>query len=132
MSQHSAGPDRAEGPILGHTRIWVGWSQAILEPVRDASCRRPAVFPQHRRDLAPAIESAQADLPAHHEADEQDERGVLGGQGALGLPAPAKLLVQALDHVGRAQRLPLTPGALEEGEEFLAPLLQAADDARAA
>jgi hypothetical protein len=35
MSQHSAGPDREEGPILGDTQIWVGVSRAILEPVRE-------------------------------------------------------------------------------------------------
>jgi Nucleotidyl transferase len=36
---------------------------AILEPKRDASCGRLAAGAQHRGDLPPAVEPAQADLP---------------------------------------------------------------------
>jgi hypothetical protein len=102
-------------------------SNAFLEPMRDASCSGPAALPQDRRDLAPAIEAAQADLPADHEAEEQDQRGVLAGQRALGLHA--ELFVQALNEVGRAQRLPLALREPEEGEQFVAAFLEAADDA---
>ena len=80
MSQHSAGPDREEGPIWAIPRYGVGPSNAILGQMRDASCGRLTARAQHRGDLTPAIEPAQSDLPADHEAEEQDERGVLGGQ----------------------------------------------------
>jgi hypothetical protein len=100
MSQHSAGPDRAERPILGGTQIWVGLFGALLDQVRDASCGRPTVFSQQRGDLTPAVEPAQPDLPADNQADEQDERRVLGRQRALGLHTPAEFLIQPLDHVG--------------------------------
>jgi hypothetical protein len=100
MSQHSAGQDRQEEPILGDTQISVGPSNAILEPMHDASCRGPAALAQRRGDLAPTVEPAQPDLPADHEAEERDERYVLSGQRALGLHAPAELLIQAFDHVG--------------------------------
>ena len=53
--------------------------------MRDASCRRLAAEPQHGGDVAPAVEATQADLAADHEAEEQDQRGVLGGQRALRL-----------------------------------------------
>ena len=98
----------------------------------DASCCRPSVFTEHRRDLAPTVEPAQPDWPTDHEAEEQNQRGILSGQRALGLHASSELLVQALDHVGRAQRLPLALGELEEGEQLLATLLQGADHAGAA
>jgi hypothetical protein len=50
--------------------------------------------PQRGGDLAPAIEATEPDLPADHKAEEEDQRGILGGQRALGLHAPTKLLVQ--------------------------------------
>jgi hypothetical protein len=53
----------------------------------------------------------------------------LDGSGRL--HAPAELLVEPLDHVCAAKRLPLRPGEPEEGEQLLAPLLQAAHHARA-
>jgi hypothetical protein len=34
------------------------------------------MLPQHRGDLPPAIDPAQPDLPARHEAEEQDQRSV--------------------------------------------------------
>ena len=67
---------------------------------------------QHRWDLAPAIETAQPDLSADHETEEQHERGVLGGQRALGLHPPPELFIQPLDAVGGAERLPLRLGKI--------------------
>ena len=100
--------------------------------MRDASCGGPAALAQDCRDLAPAIEAAQADLPADHEAEEQDERGVLCRQRALGLHAPPEFLVQPLNDIRGAQRLPLPLRELEEREQLLATLLQAADGSGAA
>jgi hypothetical protein len=58
------------------------------------------VGPDYKRPAVPT-QPAQPDLPADDQADEQDERRVLGGQRALGLHTPAELLVQPLDHVVR-------------------------------
>src|SRR5262249_45903242 len=86
-----------------------------------ASCGRPTVFPRQRGDPVPAVEPAQPDLLGDGQADEQDERGGLGGQRALGLHAPAELLVQALDQsVGRSV-FPLALRELEENEQLLGP-----------
>ena len=63
-------------PLLGHTRVWVRESNAILEPLRDASCCRTPAWTEYGRDLAPAIQAPQANLPAGHEAEEQHERRV--------------------------------------------------------
>src|SRR5262245_16017453 len=132
MSQHSAGLDREEWRILGHTQIRVDPSTAILGQMRDASCGRLAARAQHRGDLTPAVEPAQSDLPADHEAEEQDQRGVLGGQAALRLHAPAELLVEALDDIRGPERLPLALGELEEGGQLVPALLETADHAGAA
>jgi hypothetical protein len=59
--------------------------------MRDASCRGSALA-EHRRDLAPAIHASEADLAASHEAEEQDERRVLGRQATLSLHPPPELL----------------------------------------
>jgi hypothetical protein len=91
MVQHSSGLDRQKGAISVDILVSMHPSNTILEPMRDASCGGPTALAQDRGDLAPAIEAAQADLPAGHEAEEQDERGVLRRQRALGLHAPAEL-----------------------------------------
>jgi len=87
--------------------------------MRDASCR-DRVLVEHRGDFPPAVNPAQLDLPTHHEAEEQGQRRVFAGQRALRLHAPAKLLVEPLDRVRGAQRLPLRLGEGEEREQFVA------------
>src|SRR5881409_389437 len=87
--------------------------------MRDASCR-DRVLVEHRGDFPPAVNPAQLDLPTHHEAEEQGQRRVFAGQRALRLHAPAKLLVEPLDRVRGAQRLPLPFGEGEEREQFVA------------
>jgi hypothetical protein len=57
---------------------------------------------------------------------------VLGGQRALGLHVLAELLVEAPRHIGGPERPPLVLRKLEKGEQLLAALPQAVDDARAA
>src|SRR5262245_28551045 len=114
MSQHSAGPDRGEGPIRENTWIWVGPSNAILEPKARCVMRRLAAGTQHGGNLAPAIEPAQTDLAADDETEAQHEGRVLGGQAALRLHTSAELLVEALDHVGGPERLPLAFRKLKE------------------
>jgi hypothetical protein len=51
-----------------------------------------------------AVDPPQLDLSAGDQAEEQDQGGVLRGQRALGLDAPAELLIEPLDDVGRARR----------------------------
>ena len=51
-----------------------------------------------------AVDLPQLDLSAGHEAEEQDQRRVLGRERALSLHAPPEFLVEALDDVGSAQR----------------------------
>src|SRR5205085_11759517 len=49
---------------------------------RARSCRHRRVLAEHRGDLPPPVDPAQLDLPAYHEAEEQDQRGVLARQRA--------------------------------------------------
>ena len=95
-----------------------------------ASSRYRRAVPQHRRDFPPAVDPAQLDLPARHKAEEQDERGVFARQGALRLHAASEFSVKSLDHVCRAQRLPLLFGEGEEREELVAAFPQARHHAR--
>lgn len=100
--------------------------------MRDASCGRLATPAEHRRDVAPSIDTPQPDLAAGHETEEQDQRRVLGRQAALRLHPAPELLVQPLNHVRGPERLPLALGELEEREQLFVPLLEAADHAGAA
>src|SRR5439155_16332750 len=75
---------------------------------------------------------AQLDLAACHETEEQDHRRVLGWQRTLRLHAAPEFFVEPLDHVRRAQCLPLRLGEAEEREELLATFPQARHHARAA
>jgi hypothetical protein len=72
------------------------------------------------------VKLAQGDLPGGDEAVEQQERGTFAGQQALRLDAPAKLLVQPFNDVRGAQRLPLLARKVEDGQQLVVPLLQAA------
>jgi hypothetical protein len=60
------------------------------------------VRPSYGRDLPPAVDPAQLDLPTGHEAEEQNQRRVLGGQRALRFHASAKsgLLYLGLSEAG--------------------------------
>src|SRR5215470_18366851 len=69
---------------------------------------------EHDGDLPPAVDPAQLDLPAGHEAEEQDQGRVLGRQRALRFHASAKFLVEPLNCVRRPQRLPLGSGKGKE------------------
>jgi hypothetical protein len=64
------GRDREERADFGDTQIWVGSSDAILEPLRDASCDRPVALTEDCGDSEPAVELERADLPAGDEAEE--------------------------------------------------------------
>src|SRR5712692_7067947 len=80
---------------------------------------------EHRRDLPPAVDPAQLDLPAGHEAKEQDQCGVLGRQRALRLHAAPEFLVEPLDRIRGSQRLPLGAWEPEEREQFVTAFPQA-------
>src|SRR5437667_4977492 len=99
--------------------------------MRNASCR-DRVLVEHPGDFPPAVDPAQLDLPTHHEAEEQGQRCVFAGQRALRLQAPAKLLVEPLNRVRGAQRLPLPFGEGEEREQFVAAFPKAHHHAWAA
>src|SRR6516165_1619918 len=79
-------------------------------------------------ERVPAVDAAQADLPAGEQGPEQHASGFGAGQQALRLDAPLKLLVQPLDGIGAPDRLPLLRRIAQEGEEPRAGLLQAIDD----
>ena len=64
---------------------------------------------EHRRNLPPAVDPAQLDLPVSHETEEQNHRRVFAWQRALRLHAPTELLVEPLDHVRAPQCLPFCP-----------------------
>ncbi len=78
--------------------------------MRDASCGTSSALTEHRRDVAPSVDTPQADLPADDEPEEQAERRILGGQAGLRLHATPNLLVQPLNHVRGLQGLPLAEG----------------------
>src|SRR5882762_149824 len=71
-----------------------------VERQGDASCRDRCVLAEHGGDLPPAVDPAQLDLPARHEAEQQSQRRVFARQ--------------------RALRLPLCLGKAEERQEFVA------------
>src|SRR3989449_3615499 len=83
----------------------------------------PCVLTGHRGDLPPAIDPAQLDLPAHHEAEEQNQSRVLGRQRALCLHASAKFFVEPFNRVRGAQRLPLRYREAEERPQLVATFL---------
>src|SRR5262245_39025241 len=116
MVQHSSGLDCQIDAISADILVSMRPSNAVLVPTRDASCGRPASLTQHHRNVAPPVEAPQPNLAAGHEAEEEDERGVLGRQRALGLHAPAEFLVQPLNDIRGAQRLPLPLWELKERE----------------
>src|SRR5437762_219405 len=93
---------------------------------------RPTCLAEHGGDLLPAVDPAQPDPPAGHEAEEQDHRRVLGGQRALRFHASAKFLMEPLNRVGGSQRLPLLFREPEERQELLAAFPQARHHTRAA
>jgi len=64
--------------------------------------------------------------------EEQDQRSVFARQRALRLYGPAKLFVEPLNRVRRAQRFPLCFGEREKREQFVAACSKAATEARAA
>jgi hypothetical protein len=57
--------------------------------------------------MLPADQAAQRDLAAAQEAEEQEQNRFFAGQRSLGFGPPAKLLVDSLQRIGGAQRLPL-------------------------
>ena len=89
--------------------------------MRDASCDASPSRAEHPRDVAPSIEAPQSDLSAGHEAEEEDQRRVLGWQATVGLHPAPELLVQPLNHVRRSERLPWALGKLEDRSSFSPP-----------
>src|SRR2546422_10249446 len=122
-------------PRYGSHHPMRSWSLYGPRP-RGASAESSRGWPHpladDRRQLLVAVELAERDLPGGDETEEQDESAVLGRQGALCLHAAPELLVEALDHVGGAQCLPLRLGEAEERQQLSARFVQALDDARTA
>jgi len=79
MVQRTSERDCQKDAILEHPLVWVRPSNGILAPMRDASCCSPPL-PEHRWDVTPPIDAPQPDLAASHEAEEEDQRRVLGGK----------------------------------------------------
>src|SRR5713101_1814734 len=96
-----------------------------------ASSRFRRVLAQHRRDCPPAVDPAQLDLSADHQAKEQNQRRLFARQGTLCLHAAPELLMEPLNRVRGSQCLPLNFGEAEEREELSPPSPQARYHARA-
>jgi len=93
-----------DGPLLAQElRSWPGPYGGI--PPIGCSCRWLHPRVDDGGDLRVAVDLAGRDLPDREEAEEQDQRRVLGWQGALRLHPPAEFLVELLDDVGGAQGL---------------------------
>src|SRR6266542_4229600 len=84
------------------------------------------------RHVLKADDAAKDDLPAAQETEEEQEHRVLTRQRSLGLRSPAELLVDPLERVGRAQRLPLRGRVTQEREELVTGLVEARDHGLAA
>ena len=84
-------------PILGGVKIWSRGATGRDGAARDASCRDQRALTQHDRDFPPTIDAPQPDLSAGHETEQQDQRRILGREGALRLDAPAEFFVEALE-----------------------------------
>src|SRR5262249_3802639 len=71
---------------------------------------------------------SQLDLPARHEAEEQNKGRVFRGEGALRLHASPELFVESFNRVCSPQRLPLRFREGKKRQEFVAAFAQARDD----
>ena len=80
----------------------------------------------------PADEAAQRDLAAAQESEEQEQNRLFIGERGLGFGPPPELLVDPLQRIGGAQRLPLRKRESYEGKELVAGLLEAGADRVAA
>ena len=110
---------RGEHDVNRQGRIWLqspveASGHIGLSPHVRRDSRGAHPLADHRAEVCVAVELAPRDLAGGDEAEEQDERTVLGGQRALRLHAPAELLVQPLDAVGGPERLPLGFGKLKK------------------
>jgi hypothetical protein len=80
----------------------------------------------------PADEPAQGNLAAAQEAEKQKQNRLLAGKRSLGLGPPPEFLVDSLQRVGGAQRLPLRNRKSGKGKELVAGFLEASADGLAA
>src|SRR5262249_30994234 len=82
----------------------------------------------HSLHILIAVECPRFDLTAAQQAKEQKQYCILGGQTRLRLRPSAKLLVDALERVRRAECLPLRPGKRNGGTAVarIAPVAGAA------
>ena len=99
-----------------------------------ASRRHYRVLTEHHgdRDLPPAVDPAQLDLAAGHEAEKQNDRRVLARQRALRLHAAAKLFVKPLNHARGSQCFPLRLGDRKRREQLITAFPQTRYDPGAA
>ena len=72
-----------------------------------------------------AAHSSHSQVSADQQAEEEPKHGPFGRQRSLGFDPPAKLLIDAFDDVGAANRLMERPGETPEGEQILAGFFQA-------
>jgi addiction module HigA family antidote len=138
MDYHSLARERRKGPILGNAQIGIGPSNAILAPMRDASCRASPSLTEHRRDMAPPIQAPQPDLASGHETEEEHERPgigrdntalastISGGCAFAGRKVTPRMsrssTITKPSARGRGRRpSPVSPGEILQ-EEFLRPL----------
>src|SRR5207248_7812117 len=98
-------------------------SSSMKRDHRTSHAAQP-VLAEHRGDFPPAVDPAQPDLPARHQAEEEDQRRLLARQRALRLHAASEFTMKPLDDVRAAQRLPLGFGKAEEREELVAAFSQ--------
>ena len=76
------------------------------------------------RHLGPPVDPSHLDPPGGEQAKEEHLRGLGVGERPLSLDPPAKLPMQPLDAVGRAERLPLAFGEAVEGQQLVSGLQQ--------
>src|SRR4029453_6201462 len=77
-------------------------------------------------EALPTVDLAHGDLARGEQCPEQHRGGLGRGQHGLRLDAALELLVQPLDRVGGAGRLPLARGEAGGGAKTLSPLFSAA------
>ena len=74
---------------------------------------------------SPTVDLAECNLPACQQGPEEHAGGFGAGRHALSLDAPLELLMQALDGIRGANRLPLLVREAQEGEELVSGLFEA-------
>src|SRR5271165_624566 len=110
----------APGAVASCVEIAWMTSPARMRVIGSGSEVNRCLFGRLLCEALPSIDFAHGDLSRSKQGPEQHRRRLGRGQHGLRLDTALELLVQPLDRVGRARRLPLTRGQPGESEQPVA------------